>query len=184
MPIGSQPVVSKAGLLTKVGFQLGSSAEVTYCFEGAAPVAGAGVTWLRDNLKVIESAGAIGGCGSGDGLIDGIDSTHGLCFVPAFTGLFTPHYCDDARGMIIGLTQYHTSAHIALALLEAICFQCKEVLDAMQSDSGVSLEQLRVDGGMCSNDRMMQIQADLLNVDVVRPVRFFHSCLNSLASLW
>ena len=148
MPIGSQPIVSKSGLLTKVGFQLGPHAPVTYCFEGAAPVAGAGVSWLRDNLKVIDSARAIGGCGTGNGLVDSVDSTHGLHFVPAFTGLFTPHYCDDARGMIIGLTQYHSKAHIALAMLEAICFQCKEILDAMQDDSGVSLKQLRVDGGM------------------------------------
>ena len=148
---------------------------------------------LRDNLKIIPSGAAIGG--DGEGLIDTVDSTRGLVFVPAFTGLFTPHYRDDARGMIIGLTQFHTKAHIALAMLEAVCFQAREVLDAMQSDAGLVLRELRVvsrsgrpldvpakktlthldfvvaaqDGGMCVNDRMMQIQADLLDVDVVRP---------------
>ena len=97
---------------------------------------------LRDNLKIIPSGAAIGG--DGEGLIDTVDSTRGLVFVPAFTGLFTPHYRDDARGMIIGLTQFHTKAHIALAMLEAVCFQAREVLDAMQSDAGLVLRELRV----------------------------------------
>ena len=174
-----------------MGFQLGAGEPVTFCYEGAAAVAGAGVNCtplafcllncpcrskapkypcrtaqivtqiskvgsgilprcrlacllpgLRDNLKIIPSGAAIGG--DGEGLIDTVDSTRGLVFVPAFTGLFTPHYRDDARGMIIGLTQFHTKAHIALAMLEAVCFQAREVLDAMQSDAGLVLQELRV----------------------------------------
>ena len=188
MPIGAKPKSSESGLLCTVGFQLGAGEPVTFCYEGAAAVAGAGVNCtplafcllncpcrpcraqivtprsrklvlefflprrrriaclllpgLRDNLKIIPSGAAIGG--DGEGLIDTVDSTRGLVFVPAFTGLFTPHYRDDARGMIIGLTQFHTKAHIALAMLEAVCFQAREVLDAMQSDAGLVLQELRV----------------------------------------
>ena len=187
MPIGLKPKSSESGLLCTVGFQLGAGEPVTFCYEGAAAVAGAGVNCtplafcllscpcrsypcrraqivtqiskvgsgilprcrlacllpgLRDNLKIIPSGAAIGG--DGEGLIDTVDSTRGLVFVPAFTGLFTPHYRDDARGMIIGLTQFHTKAHIALAMLEAVCFQAREVLDAMQSDAGLVLRELRV----------------------------------------
>ena len=125
---------------------------------------GAAVQWLRDQLGIIASAAEI------EPLAASVPDSGGLCFVPAFSGLFAPHWRADARGAIVGLSRFHTKAHLARAALEAICFQTRDVLDAMANDSGVRLDVLKVDGGATVNDLLMQLQADLLGVPVVRPV--------------
>ncbi len=160
---GTQVVPSKAGLLTTVCYQLGASKAV-YALEGSIAVTGSAVQWLRDQLGIINSAAEI------EALALTVPDTGGAYFVPAFSGLFAPYWRADARGAIVGLSRFHTRAHIARATLEAICFQTRAVLEAMTADSGVALELLKVDGGATVNDTLMQLQADILGVPVVRPV--------------
>jgi glycerol kinase len=162
---GRQIVPSKAGLLTTVCYKLGEKDEdVVYALEGSIAVTGSAVQWLRDQLGIIKSASEI------ETLALTVEDTGGAYFVPAFSGLFAPYWRSDARGAIVGLSRYHTRAHLARATLEAICFQTRAVLDAMVNDSGVRLEVLKVDGGATVNDTLMQLQADVLGVPVVRPV--------------
>ncbi|KAI9103166.1 hypothetical protein DFS34DRAFT_355197 [Phlyctochytrium arcticum] len=160
---GPKPVLSTHGLLTTVGYKLGKDAPAVYALEGSVAIAGAAIKWLRDNLGVISTASEI------NDLAATVKDTGGVYFVPAFSGLFAPHWRDDARGCIVGLTQYATRAHLCRATLEAVCFQSKQVLDAMNADAGTDLALLKVDGGMTNSDLGMQIQADLLGIDVVRP---------------
>jgi glycerol kinase len=160
---GTQVVPSKAGLLTTVCYKLGDS-DAVYALEGSIAVTGSAVQWLRDQLGIINSAAEI------EALALTVPDTGGAYFVPAFSGLFAPYWRADARGAIVGLSRFHTRAHIARATLEAICFQTRAVLEAMTADSGVALEVLKVDGGATVNDTLMQLQADILGVPVVRPV--------------
>jgi glycerol kinase len=159
---GPNIVPSKAGLLTTVCYRMGE--ETIYALEGSIAVTGSAVQWLRDQLGVIGSASEI------EGLANSVPDNGGIYFVPAFSGLFAPYWRSDARGAIVGLSRFNTKAHLARATLEAICFQTRAVLDAMVQDSGVRLEVLKVDGGATVNDTLMQLQADVLGVPVVRPV--------------
>ena len=159
---GEQIVRSDNGLLTTVAYQLAGE-PATYALEGSVAIAGAGVQWLRDNLKMIDSAEQI------SDLAAEVDDNGGVYFVPAFSGLFAPWWRDDARGVITGLTRYATRGHLARAVLEATAFQSRDVFDAMEADAGIELSELKVDGGMVVNDILMQFQADMLDVDVVRP---------------
>lgn len=158
----TEPVWSSNGLLTTVGYRFGSEPAV-YCLEGSIAIAGALVQWLRDNLQIIEKSSDI------EPLARTVNDNGDVYFVPAFSGLFAPYWRADARGVIAGLTRYANKGHIARAALEATAFQTKEVLDAMQLDSGIHLSSLKVDGGMVVNDLLMQFQADILGVPVVRP---------------
>jgi glycerol kinase len=160
---GREIVPSKAGLLTTVCYRMGSAPPI-YALEGSIAVTGSAVQWLRDQLGVIGSAAEI------ETLATSVPDSGGVYFVPAFSGLFAPYWRSDARGVIVGLSRFNTKAHLARATLEAICFQTRAVLDAMVKDSGVSLEVLKVDGGATVNDTLMQLQADILGVPVVRPV--------------
>ncbi len=160
---GREIVPSKAGLLTTACYKLGDAAAV-YALEGSIAVTGSAVQWLRDQLGIIQSAAEV------ETLAKTVEDTGGVYFVPAFSGLFAPYWRSDARGAIVGLSRFHTRAHLARATLEAICFQTRAVLDAMVDDSGVRLEVLKVDGGATVNDTLMQLQADVLGVPVVRPV--------------
>jgi glycerol kinase len=160
---GSELVPSKHGLLTTVAYQLGAEPAV-YALEGSIAVTGSLVQWLRDNLGLIGSAREI------EELANTVSDNGGVYVVPAFSGLFAPHWRPDARGVIVGLTRYANRGHLARAALEATAFQTREVVDAVQADSGVRLRELRVDGGMVVDETLMQIQADLLGVPVVRPV--------------
>jgi glycerol kinase len=159
---GTQIVPSKAGLLTTVCYRMGK--ETIYALEGSIAVTGSAVQWLRDQLGIIGSASEI------EALANSVPDNGGVYFVPAFSGLFAPYWRSDARGAIVGLSRFNTKAHLARATLEAICFQTRAVLDAMVQDSGVRLELLKVDGGATINDTLMQLQADILGVPVVRPV--------------
>ena len=161
MNIGSEPVKSKNKLLTTLAWKQGDTA--TYALEGSIFIAGAVVQWLRDELGIIQSAPEI------EKLAANVPDAGGVCFVPAFAGLGAPHWDPHARGTIIGLTRGSNKSHIARAALESMCFQSMEVLKAMEKDSGVPLDKLRVDGGACANDLLMQIQADLLQIPVERP---------------
>ncbi|RKP10377.1 glycerol kinase [Thamnocephalis sphaerospora] len=160
---GTSPVISKHGLLTTVGYQLGPNATPVYALEGSIAVAGAALQWLRDNLGIIASASEI------DRIAGAVPDNGGVYFVPAFSGLFAPYWRDDARGCIVGLTHYANKHHIARATLEATCFQTHAILDAMNQDSGVKLLKLKVDGGMTNSDLCMQLQADLAGIPVERP---------------
>jgi glycerol kinase len=160
---GEEIVASKNGLLTTVCYQLGDAKPV-YALEGSIAVTGSLVQWLRDNLGLIKEAKEI------ETLAATVDDNGGAYFVPAFSGLFAPHWRPDARGALVGLTRFVNKGHIARAALEATAFQTREVLEAMNADSGVPLTELKVDGGMVVNETLMQFQADLLGVDVVRPV--------------
>ncbi len=160
---GHRIVPSKAGLLTTLGYSF-SRANPVYALEGSIAVTGAAVQWLRDQLGIIRTAAEI------ETLASSVETSAGIYFVPAFSGLFAPYWRPDARGIIVGLSRYHTRAHLARAALEAICFQTRDVLDAMVRDSGVRLEVLKVDGGATVNNLLMQLQADVLGVPVVRPV--------------
>jgi glycerol kinase len=160
---GTTPVASARGLLTTVAYQI-QSRPATYALEGSIAITGALVQWLRDNLGVITTSEEV------EVLAESVDDNGGVYFVPAFSGLFAPHWRPDARGVIVGLTRYATKAHIARAALEATAFQTQEVLEAMRADSGVDLTELRVDGGMVGNRLLMQFQADVLGVPVIRPV--------------
>jgi glycerol kinase len=160
---GTEPVSSKHGLLTTVAYRLGDQPTV-YALEGSIAVTGSLVQWLRDNLGLVTSAGDI------EALANTVADNGGVYIVPAFSGLFAPHWRPDARGVVVGLTRYANRGHLARAALEATAFQTREVVDAMQADSDVALRELRVDGGMVVNDTLMQFQANLLGVPVVRPV--------------
>ncbi|HEY6424386.1 MAG TPA: glycerol kinase GlpK [Pseudonocardiaceae bacterium] len=160
---GTEKVMSRNGLLTTVCYQIGSQHPV-YALEGSIAVTGSLVQWLRDNLGMISSAAEV------EDLAATVEDNGGAYIVPAFSGLFAPHWRSDARGAIVGLTRYVTRGHLARAALEATAFQSREVLDAMNADSGVTLSSLKVDGGMVVNDLLMQIQADILGVPVIRPV--------------
>ncbi len=159
---GTEPVQSKNGLLTTVGYKIGDQ-DAVYCLEGAIAVTGSLVQWLRDNIGIISNAPEV------EDLAKTVDDNGGAYFVPAFSGLFAPYWKGDARGAIVGLTRYVNKGHLARAVLEATAFQTKEVVDAMNADSGVALESLKVDGGMVQNDLLMQFQADILDVPVIRP---------------
>ncbi|HEY0119244.1 MAG TPA: glycerol kinase GlpK [Cellulomonas sp.] len=160
---GTSPVPSKNGLLTTLCYKIGDTPAV-YALEGSIAVTGSLVQWLRDNLGLISSAPEI------EQLADTVEDNGGAYFVPAFSGLFAPYWKGDARGALVGLTRYVNKGHIARAALEATAFQTREVLDAMNADSGVALTELKVDGGMTANEALMQFQADILGVPVVKPV--------------
>lgn len=159
---GTEIIPSKNGLLTTVCYKIGDQ-DAVYALEGSIAVTGSLVQWLRDNLGIISSAPEI------EKLAETVDDNGGAYFVPAFSGLFAPYWRSDARGALVGLTRYVNKGHIARAALEATAFQTREVLDAMNADSGVDLTELKVDGGMIANEPLMQFQADILGVDVVRP---------------
>ncbi|WP_156664836.1 glycerol kinase GlpK [Mycobacterium sp. 852002-51057_SCH5723018] len=160
---GETIVRSDNGLLTTVCYQFGDAKPV-YALEGSIAVTGSAVQWLRDQL------GIISGAAQSESLARQVADNGGVYFVPAFSGLFAPYWRSDARGAIVGLSRFNTNAHLARATLEAICYQSRDVVDAMEADSGVRLEVLKVDGGITQNELCMQIQADVLGVDVVRPV--------------
>ena len=162
MNTGEKPVQSKAGLLTTLGYKIGDQKAV-YALEGSIAIAGALVQWLRDNLGIIEKSSDV------ETLAGTVQDSGGIYFVPAFSGLYAPYWKYDARGAILGMTRYITKAHIARASLEATAYQTREVLDAMEKDSGVKLTALKVDGGMVFNELLMQFQSDILDVPVVRP---------------
>ena len=159
---GTSPVKSTNGLITTVAYQLGDQ-PATYALEGSVAVSGSLIQWLRDNLGIINDAREI------EALAATVNDNGGAYFVPAFSGLFAPYWQPDARGALVGLTRYVTKGHIARAALEATAFQSQEVLDAINADTGTPLPALKVDGGMVHNELLMQFQADLLGVDVVRP---------------
>jgi glycerol kinase len=159
---GNEAVQSKNGLITTVGYKIGDQPAV-YCLEGSIAITGALVQWLRDNLKMIRTAPEV------EDLAKTVEDNGGCYIVPAFSGLFAPYWKSDARGVFAGLTRYVNAGHIARAALEATAFQSREVADAMNADSGVDLESLKVDGGMVVNDTLMQFQADILGVPVIRP---------------
>jgi len=160
---GTNIVPSHAGLLTTVCYQLGDARPI-YALEGSVAVTGSAVQWLRDQLGIIRQAGDI------EAVANSVPDNGGVYFVPAFSGLYAPYWRADARGCIVGLSRFNDKGHLARATLEAICYQTRDVLDAMVKDSGVSLEVLKVDGGATVNDTLMQLQADILGVPVVRPV--------------
>jgi glycerol kinase len=148
--------------LTTVGYQI-SGQQPVYCLEGSVAIAGALVQWLRDNLGLIKSAPEV------ESLARTVDDNGGVFIVPAFSGLFAPYWRSDARGVIAGLTRYVNKGHIARAVLEANAYQTLDIMEAMNKDSGVELSSLKVDGGMVANELLMQFQADLLGVPVIRP---------------
>ncbi len=160
---GTEIVPSKAGLLTTVCYKMGDN-DAVYALEGSIAVTGSAVQWLRDQLGVITRASEI------EDLAKKVENSGGMYFVPAFSGLFAPYWRSDARGVIVGMSRFNTREHLARATLEAICFQTRDVLEAMVKDSGVNLEVLKVDGGATVNNTLMQLQADILGVPVMRPV--------------
>jgi len=159
---GNQIIQSKSGLLTTVGYKIGKS-DAVYALEGSVAITGALVQWLRDNLGLITSSSEV------ETLARSVPDNGGIYFVPAFSGLFAPYWRSDARGVIVGLTRYINKGHFARAALEATAYQTCELLDAMKKDSNVTLKTLKVDGGMVVNELLMQFQADMLGVPVVRP---------------
>src|SRR6266436_1442531 len=163
MNTGERPVPSNFGLLTTVAYKFGSEA-AHYALEGSVAITGALVQWLRDNLGIIEKSPDV------EPLARTVNDNGGVYFVPAFSGLYAPYWKGNARGVIAGLTRYANKGHIARAVLEATAFQTREVVEAMEKDSQIALESLRVDGGMVANELLMQFQADILNREVVRPV--------------
>jgi glycerol kinase len=159
---GTTPVPSKSGLLTTAGYGL-EPGKCIYALEGSIAITGAAIQWLRDNLQIIKNAAET------EEIARSVEDSGGIYFVPAFSGLFAPHWDMYARGAVVGLTRYVTRAHLVRATLEAICYQTKEVADAMEADSGVKLKKLKVDGGAVKNNFLMQLQADVLGVQVIRP---------------
>ena len=159
---GTKPVQSKNGLLTTLGYKIGTQ-DAVYCLEGSIAITGALIQWLRDNLGLIQKSSDI------EALAKTVDDNGGIYFVPAFSGLFAPYWKSDARGAIVGMTRYVNKGHIARAALEATAFQTREILDAMNKDSGVDLTALKVDGGMVYDELLMQFQSDVLGVPVIRP---------------
>ncbi len=162
MNTGEQPIPSTSGLLTTLGYKIGQGKPV-YALEGSVAITGALVQWLRDNLGLVENSSDV------EALARSVEDNGGIYFVPAFSGLFAPYWRSDARGAIVGMTRYANKGHIARAALEATAYQTREVLEAMEKDSGVRLSVLKVDGGMVVDELLMQFQADLLDVPVVRP---------------
>ena len=162
MNTGTEPVPSAAGLLTTVAYRLGAEAP-RYALEGSIAITGALVQWLRDNLGLIENSADI------EALAREVDDNGDVYFVPAFSGLYAPHWKASARGCIVGLTRYANRHHIARAALEATAYQTREVIEAMERDSGIAASSLRADGGMVANELLMQFQADILNVPLLRP---------------
>ncbi|BAS27071.1 glycerol kinase GlpK [Limnochorda pilosa] len=162
MNTGERRVLSRHGLLTSVAYRMADEPAV-FCLEGSIAITGALVQWLRDNLGIIQSSGEV------ERLARSVEDSGGIYFVPAFSGLFAPHWDSRARGLLIGLTRYVNRGHLARAVLEATAYQTEEVLRAMRQDSGASLAELRVDGGMVANDLLMQFQADLSGIPVIRP---------------
>jgi glycerol kinase len=162
MNTGERPVTSKHGLLTTVAYKFGVEA-ARYALEGSIAITGALVQWLRDNLGIIQQSADI------EALAGAVPDNGGVYFVPAFSGLYAPYWKTSARGVIVGLTRYSNKNHIARAALEAAAFQTREVLEAMEKDSGIPLSVLRTDGGMVVNELLMQFQADILGIPVVRP---------------
>jgi glycerol kinase len=160
---GTEPVRSSSGLLTTVCYRFGDEPAV-YALEGSIAVTGSAIQWLRDQL------GILSGAAQSEALARQVPDSGGMYFVPAFSGLFAPYWRSDARGVIVGLSRYHTNAHLARAALEAICYQSRDVAEAMEKDSGVRLDVLKVDGGVTANDLCMQLQADILGIPVSRPV--------------
>ena len=163
MNCGERPVKSQFGLITTVAYKLGSK-PASYALEGSVAIAVALVQWLRDNLGILEKSEQI------EPLARSVNDNGGVYFVPAFSGLYAPYWKSSARGIIAGLTRYANKGHLARAVLEATAFQTREVLEAMEKDSKIKLHTLRTDGGMVKNDMLMQFQADILNIPVVRPV--------------
>ncbi len=162
MNMGTSPIPSTSGLLTTLGYKIDKQ-EAVYALEGSIAITGALVQWLRDNLGLIQKSADV------ESLAMTVDNSGGMYFVPAFSGLFAPYWRSDARGVMVGLTRYIHKGHIARAVLEATAYQTREVLDAMEKDSRIRLTSLKVDGGMVGNELLMQFQADILNVPVVRP---------------
>jgi len=162
MNVGERPVPSQHGLLTTVAYRFGNEPPI-YALEGSIAITGALVQWLRDNLGLIDKSSDI------ETLANSVTDNGGIYFVPAFSGLYAPYWKDNARGVIAGLTRYASKGHLARAVLEATAFQTREVLDAMEKDSGIALHSLRTDGGMVGNNMLMQFQANILNKPVVRP---------------
>jgi glycerol kinase len=162
MNTGPKPVASHAGLITTVAYQFDGEPAV-YALEGSVAIAGAAVQWLRDNLRMIETSADI------ERLALEVEDNGDVYFVPAFSGLYAPHWKHSARGVIAGLTRFANRGHLARAALEATAFQTREVLVAMEQDAGLRLNELRVDGGMVANQTLMQFQSDILGIDVVRP---------------
>lgn len=160
---GTEIVRSKHGLLTTLCYQFDGKAPI-YALEGSVAVTGSAVQWLRDQLQIIDKSSDI------EELASSVPDNGGIYFVPAFSGLFAPHWRSDARGVIVGMTRATTKAHIARATLEAICYQTKEILDAMTKDSGVTLTEMKVDGGITVNRLCMQMQADIMQIEISRPV--------------
>ncbi|XP_052371656.1 glycerol kinase isoform X3 [Oncorhynchus keta] len=160
---GAKPVMSDHGLLTTVAYKLGRDKPACYALEGSVAIAGAVVRWLKDNLGIIQTSAEL------EKLAASVGTSYGCYFVPAFSGLYAPYWEPSARGIICGLTQFTNKSHLAFAALEAVCFQTREILDAMNQDSGIPLTQLQVDGGMTSNRLLMQLQADILCIPVVKP---------------
>ena len=171
MNTGQVPVTSQNGLLTTVAWQIGN--EVTYALEGSAFIAGAAVQWLRDGLGIIESAPEI------EALALQVEDSGGVYFVPALTGLGTPYWRPEARGLISGITRGTTRAHIARAALEGIAFQNVDILNAMSQDLSQPLKRLKVDGGAAANNLLMQFQADVLGVELIRPSMLETTALGS-----
>ncbi len=159
---GPSPIVSRSGLLTTVAYRVNDE-PAHYALEGSIAVAGSLVQWVRDSLGLIKTSPEI------EALAAQVPDNGGVFFVPAFSGLFAPYWRSDARGLIAGLTGYANKSHLARAVLEASAYQTRDVLDAMRKDSGVAVRTLRVDGGMAANNLLMQFQADVLEVPVVRP---------------
>ncbi|MEU3355748.1 glycerol kinase GlpK [Streptomyces sp. NPDC037389] len=172
MNTGDEPVQSYNGLLTTVGYRIGDQKPV-YALEGSIAVTGSLVQWMRDQMGLIKSAAEI------ETLASSVEDNGGAYFVPAFSGLFAPYWRSDARGVIAGLTRYVTKAHIARAVLEATAWQTREITDAMTKDSGVELTALKVDGGMTSNNLLMQTLSDFLDAPVVRPMVAETTCLGA-----
>lgn len=160
---GTEIVRSNNGLLTTVCFKLGDQ-PTHYALEGSVAVTGSAIQWLRDQLGVISNAAET------ESLASSVTDTAGIYFVPAFSGLFAPYWRDDARGVIVGLTRAATKAHLARAALEAICYQTRDVMDAMVADSGVPMKEMKVDGGITANSLCMQMQADVMGIDITRPL--------------
>ena len=159
---GTEIVRSRHGLLTTVCYKFGDSPAV-YALEGSVAVTGAAIQWLRDQLEIIKSSSEI------EALANSVSDNGGVYFVPAFSGLFAPHWRSDARGVIVGLSRASTKAHLARAALEAIAYQTRDVLDAMSADSKVALKSMRVDGGATANNLLMQIQSDVMGIEIIRP---------------
>ena len=160
---GNEIVRSRHGLLTTVCFKFGGQ-PAQYALEGSVAVTGSAIQWLRDQLGIIQSASEI------EALASQVPDSGGVYFVPAFSGLFAPYWRSDARGVIVGLTRATTKAHLARATLDAICYQTMEIIDAMVADSGIAMTEMKVDGGITANELCMQLQADVMGIDIVKPL--------------